>query len=174
MAVMQPNPSSASSAGISVYAKYVADLLAREGARQESLERRALAVITSAGAISALLFGLAAFGVKSDTVTLTSSAKIALAVALGLFAGSALCAIAVGAPAPKTEEAEPKQLKEMLKKRWGDSEFEAERMTTLTRLKVLGADREMNNTKAGFLFLAVILQALALIGVAVSILIILI
>lgn len=172
MEVLESRPSNNDSAGISVYSDYVGEQLAREDARQESLERRALAVITSAGAISTLLFGLAAFNIDKKHFTLPASAKLSLSFALAFFLLSALLAIAVNFPT-KTDEVDPEELTDILKGRWKDSQFEAERMTTLTRLKVFVSARSQNNKKARFLYAAVIAQGLAVAAVAATVWIIL-
>ena len=63
-------------AGSSVYSDYIAEQVSREDARKESLERRGLAVVTSAGAFVALLFGLAAFNVREKHFVLPHSANV--------------------------------------------------------------------------------------------------
>jgi hypothetical protein len=157
-----------SDGGGSVYAEYITEQVTREEARKESIERRGLAVVTSAGALVTLLFGLAAFNIGNRHFTLPHSAKVLLIVALSAFFISALCAIATNFPF-KYDEAKPDELYAAVKNRWADGTPEAERMTSYTRLKVWRSARTKNNLKATYLYWAIIAQGVAVAAVAAAV-----
>jgi hypothetical protein len=167
MAVMPISPSE-NPTGSSVYSKFIAEQVAREDARKESLESRALAVITSAGAISTLLFALAAFNIDSKHFTLPGSAKLSLLAALGCFFFSAVFAIAVNMPF-EYEEVLPEALSKAVNEYWNDSEQAAEKRTSITRLNVLTAARKINGRKALFLLAAITAQGLGVAAIAVAV-----
>jgi hypothetical protein len=154
--------------GSSVYSEYIAEQVAREDARKESLEGRGQAVLTTAGAISTLLFGLAAFNIDSKHFTLPGSAKVLLIVALSFFFVSALAAILTNFPLDY-EEVRPADLREAVDNRWLDSEVTAERMTSITRLKVLASARDRNGLKAHFLYASICLQGVAVACLAAAV-----
>src|SRR5204863_5652630 len=72
-----PGSKASEEPGSSVLLDYLNDQLARQDARKVSLEQRALAVITTSGALVTLLFGLAALSSKrAATFTLPGSASV--------------------------------------------------------------------------------------------------
>jgi uncharacterized membrane protein len=92
-------PATATDPGSSVLAACVQEQLARQDARKTSLEQRGITVITTAGALVTLLFGLAAFTTKrSQTFALPGGASYLLVAALVLFFGAALAAILTNVP----------------------------------------------------------------------------
>lgn len=159
---------SANDGGGSIYAEYISEQVAREETRKESIERRGLAVVTSAGALVTLLFGLAAFNIGDRHFTLPHSAKVLLIIALSAFFISALCAIATNFPF-KYEEVKPDDLYLAVKNRWTDQLPEAERMTAYTRLKVWRSARTKNDLKARYLYWAIIAQGIAVAAVAAAV-----
>jgi hypothetical protein len=154
--------------GSSVYSEYIAEQVAREDSRKDSLEARGQAVLTTAGAIATLLFGLAAFNIGDKHFTLPESAKVLLIFALSFFFLSACAAIATNMPLDY-DEVKPSELREAVKNRWLDPEATAERMTSLTRLKVLSSARTNNDKKARFLYASIWLQGVAVACVAVAV-----
>src|ERR1700694_370776 len=92
-------PASTTDSGASILAAYVQAQLARQDARKTSLEQRGITVITTAGALVTLLFGLAALSTKrAQTFALPAGASYLLVVALVLFFGAALAAILTNVP----------------------------------------------------------------------------
>jgi hypothetical protein len=168
-AALENVPPAAGGAGDSHYADWIGEQLAREDARKESLEKRALAVITTSGALATLLFGLTAFRISgSSDIRLSHTAIASIVVAVIAFLISAACAIFINVPVDY-QEVKPAELKRAVKERWGDSEREAERMISLTQIKVLESARDKNGRKAWLLFWSIAAQAVAVgaIGVAV-------
>jgi hypothetical protein len=147
----------------SPWAAYVIEQLAREDARKDSLEKRGLAVVTTAGALATLLFAFAAFDQKNDAVLLSGSAVDALKRALIAYLVSAGLAIATNAPFFYAE-VKPDAVKKAIKTKWADptAEYEA----TATRVKVFTRARKVNNLKAVALLLAIAAQAVGVFFIA--------
>jgi hypothetical protein len=79
--------------GGSVYTEYIKEQLEAQQKRKESLEARGQQLITVAGALVTLLFGLAALATQAhQTYTLPSEARGYLYGALAMFVLAALAA----------------------------------------------------------------------------------
>jgi len=167
---MAQQESTGQAASVGVYRDYIKEQMAREEARKESLERRALAVVTAAGAFATVLFGLAAFSVDRTTFSLSGWAKVTLSFALLGFVASALLAIAVNYPV-KYEDVKPDELRDAVQ-RDPVAQSAAQRMVALTEVKALKKAREKNGNKADLLAWGIGAEGVAVGFVAATVLII--
>jgi hypothetical protein len=154
--------------GSSVYEQYISEQVAREDVRKDSVEKRGLAVVTTAGVLVTLLLGLAALNIDGKHFVLPFSARVSLTVALAWFFASALCAIATNFPL-KYEEVRPEDLRRAISDHWRDPPEEAEKMTSLTQIKVLASARKKNAVKAACLYAAVVAEGVAVACVAIAV-----
>lgn len=155
--------------GITHYDSLLKEKLASEDARKSSLEQRALAVITTSGALVTLLFGLAALSTKREaTFDLSDFAETALAVALGLFIGAAVLALRTNTPVDY-QEVEADAIQGRINETPPCTSDEAIKDIALTRVDELRSAREKNGEKARQLQWAVGLEVAAVLAVAVAI-----
>lgn len=155
--------------GISQYDSLLKEKLASEDSRKASLEQRALAVITTSGALVTLLFGLGALSTKQEaTFDLSNFAASALAVALGLFIVAAALALRTNRPVDY-QEVKPEEIESRLKEQPPLSEQDAIEDIALTRVKELRSAREKNGKKAKLLQWAMSLEVVAVLAVSVAI-----
>ena len=135
-----------------------------------SLEQRGLAIVGTAGGLVTLLFGLTALTLERDAVTLPTSARALLVVALFLFVAAGLAALVTNIPM-SYEGVTTEALRGAVANRWDDTSAEAVRMTSLTRITVLESAKRKNNLKAVALFVGMVLEivAVALVGAALVI-----
>ena len=82
---MSNPPVEADKSGVAIYCGLLKDELAAQDIRKGSFEQRGLAVVTTAGALATLLFGLAAFSATGTTRPLPRDTKELLVVALVFF-----------------------------------------------------------------------------------------
>lgn len=160
---------------VSRLASYVKTQVERQDARKASLEARGAAVITTAGALVTLLFGVATLSLRDgDKVHLTAGSAGLMATALVLLILAALTAILANVPLPY-EEASVEKLRSALRTKAASelTTFEAERRSAMNDLDVLRSAKDLNGGKARLLVWAFFLEviAVALLGIAVGILI---
>jgi hypothetical protein len=155
-------------AGRSVYATYIKEQLDAQEARKASLETRGVSVITTSGVLVTLLFGLSALTTKAQGFVLPQRSQDFLVAALASFAASGVLAILTNLPL-QYEGVTVAALRTAVKERWDDDAAEAERMTSLTRLKQLHTAKKKNNLKSWLLTGAMSLQVLAVIAVAAAV-----
>jgi hypothetical protein len=160
--------SNAEPSGSSVYAAFIAGLLEEQDARKASLEQRALAVVTTAGALVSLLFGLVALISEADGFTLPRSAHGPLGVGLALFVGAGVLALVVNVPLIYTN-ADPEAIARILDRYWSDSVSDAEMRVAATREKMFKAAQDANELKAWLLVGALTLEVLGVVAVAIAV-----
>ena len=142
----------------------IADQLVDERSRKDSFERRALAVITSAGVVVSLLLGLAPLVHKPPAV-----AQVCFAVALGLFAVAAALGIIASVPR-RYQETAPEHLWPLLEDRfWYGRASIGKRRVAELRLNVLDWARGTNDGLGQLLVWALSLELAALVAVAVAV-----
>jgi hypothetical protein len=152
-----------------VYGAYIKDELAGQEARKASFEQRGLAVVTTAGTLVTLLFGLAALSTATAKGSpLLSEEKVWLGVALGLFVISAILALATNFPL-KYKGPEIADIIERLKATPEDSLEDAAYAVAEVRGDILLAAQQRNTVKGRFLFAALVLEVAAVgcVGVAI-------
>lgn len=158
------------STGVVVYGEYLKEQVAEEQARKSSFEQRGLAVVTTAGTLVTLLFGLAALSTtvgKSDP--LRHEEKVWLGVAVVLFVLSAIAALATNFPL-KYEVVEAKEIEARLNET-PIRDGEAARLDVAeTEITTLTDAKQKNARKGKMLFLAMVLEVLAVtcVGVAIA------
>jgi hypothetical protein len=145
----------------SEYAAFVQELEKAQEARKTSIEQRGLAVVTTAGAIVALLFGLAGLSIRSSaTFTVSHPAAHRLVVGVVLFVVAAALALLTNIPL-WYRTADYTKLSQELKGRWKDPSPEANRQVSATRLKTIQFNAGVNTAKAWLLFAAVLAEVAA-------------
>jgi hypothetical protein len=163
-----PGDEAPTSSATTVYDEYLKDELAGQEARKSSFEQRGLAVVTTAGTLVTLLFGLAALSTTAkNDVPLGGEEKVWLAVSLGLFVLAAVLALATNFPI-KYEGPEPSDIETHL-----DAEEDAataRRQVAFARVKVLTVAQDKNSDKGLLLFGALLVEVAAVSCVGVAIL----
>lgn len=154
----------------SIYGGIVKDQLSEERLRKASLEQRALAVVTTSGALATLLFGLAAFAVQSIKVGLNPWQRDSVLAAVVAFLVAAVVALLVQAPMPY-REARLDALNEWTKKApWHSLDLvAAAREEAVLGYFTIKRARCLNRYKAWLLFAAVLFDVLAVAAVAVAV-----
>lgn len=154
--------------GTAAYGKFVKNQLAAQDERKGSFEQRGVALVTTAGALVTLLFGLAAFATTGKIEQLPHDAKTWLAVALVVFVIAAVLALATNFPfiydAPKAAA-----IRGRLKETPIRDEDAALRDIAFTRLTMLEDAKTKNKWKGRLLFTAMAFEvgAVAFVGVAI-------
>jgi hypothetical protein len=156
------------SGGSSIYHSFVKDRLAEQDARKNSFEQRALAVITTSGALATLLLAFAALVTKSNEFELTSSARCLVVAATVAFATAALAAVATNLPL-NYASVRAEQMGALVKERWGDEEAIAEQRITATLVNLIANAKKLNRIKGWLLFSAVTIEGLAVILLAIAV-----
>jgi hypothetical protein len=145
--------------------------LAEERAARNSLEGRGQNLITSAGVLATLLFGLAAFAVGAGKVQLDIWDRVALILSLALFVGASVAASMTAAPSKRWREASLKALRQRVEPDdWYATDIaEAARRNAKLEVRIFEAAREVNRSKALWLRRAVRLEVGALVSLAVAV-----
>lgn len=155
--------------GVSVYDDLLRSELESEEATKASLEQRGLAVITTSGALVTLLLGLAALSTEPDpTFALSKFAGSALAIALVLFVGAALCGLLTNWPF-KSDQASPSDIEQLLSRDPEPSSDQAQRDNAFARVAELKSGRRSNGHKARLLVVAMLLEVAAVVAVAIAV-----
>jgi hypothetical protein len=151
-----------------VYGAFVSRQLEDQRALKESLDRRALAVITSSGVLVTLLFGLAAITTRASGFHLPQSAHGPLIAALVAFVVACALAVVVSIPF-RYLGASPQDLERIRLNRWREREWVARRRVTGTEIVVIRSYRRANRAKARLLVGASVAQLGALVALAVTV-----
>lgn len=170
--------SSSAPTASTVYGEYIKDELARQDMRQSSFEQRGIAVVTTAGTLVTLLFGLAALSTSSARGNpLHREESVWLAVALVLFFAAAVLAIATNFPidyegpgTPDPKKPDDPSIATRLNATPEDSPDNAAFAVADVRLTILTSAQKKNGRKGKFLFAALAAEVAAVACVAVAIL----
>ena len=167
-------PAAPGSASAGAYAELVKDLLAAEERHVTAIETRAIAVITTSGALVTLLLGLAALVTRVQGNRLSGLELILAAVSVGFFLIAAFAAMWVNRPW-KVWAPDVSKLAVEMWVRWGmGTPHDPVKKATATRIDLLHSARTLTQEKASALFVAVAAQAVAVTLVGVVALIVLI
>jgi hypothetical protein len=154
----------------SVYAKTVDDALASEMAAKASLEQRGIGVVTTSSALATLLFAVAAFGTTAGT-RLEPPAEGFLVTALVFFVLAAIGGLFVNTPmrygAPLMSDLQI-WVADATDWKNGDPN-DAARIVAKKKVTSIDVARVSNGSKALGLYVATILQVVAVTCVAASI-----
>jgi hypothetical protein len=154
------------------YAAFVKELLDAEDKRGDSMETRAIAVITASGTLVTLLLALAALGTRIDTVRIPVAALVFAGISAGLFAASACSAMLAVTPS-RAWGLKPDCLKTELWQRWADADDDALAKITATRLALWETSNKLTQMKAARVFVATVLQFGAGAALAITVIIVL-
>jgi hypothetical protein len=155
--------------GSDVYSDFIKTVLDAEDARKASLEQRGLAVVTTAGALVTLLFGLVSAITGATGYHLPGATHGPLIAAAVLFAFAAAFGIVVNMPF-FYETPTPASLAVSYLHLWGDSVPDAELMVAATRVKLYDSSRKANKKKALLLGTATIFEVGAFVPVTIAVL----
>lgn len=154
--------------------KLIEDQLAEERSTKAALEARANTVITSAGTLTTLLFGLSALATKSNTYALPDLAKGLLMLAVFCFLVAILFALWAAAPATYSELS-VKSLRDVATvKAFGAPATEAEPKIAAALVEVIDGARIGNKKKADHLKRAVIAELGAATVLAIAVIVVLV
>jgi hypothetical protein len=155
------------------YGAYIQRELDVQDKRKASFEQRGVAVITTSGTLVTLLFALAALSTKeADTFELPHGATVWLMIALGLFFGSAILAIATNVPLTY-QSVQADELKARLREDPPRADDLAARDIAFTQLRELESAKALNSAKGWILVSAMALESLAAGCVAIAVALIL-
>src|SRR6266851_2204763 len=156
--------------GTDVYSEFVKALIDAEASRKNSLESRAINVITTSGTLVTLLFALTAAITASKTFTFPVAARGWLVGSGGLFVAAAAISVAVNSPFFYT----PSYLTvQDLRDLWSSTYTDAQAGVAGTRLVALARARSVNTVKAVLLLIAQATQIVGLLVLAIGIYVIL-
>jgi hypothetical protein len=150
-----------------VYGEYLKDELARQDARKASFEQRGIAVVTTAGTLVTLLFGLAALS-KTTTSQLGHEETVWLGIGLVLFVACAGFALATNFPAGYQSVDAP-GFAALVDANPENASNDAEFAVADVRLDILDTAQKKNSRKGSILFVALILELVAVFCVGVAI-----
>jgi hypothetical protein len=163
------DPAPSLPSGASVYSDFLAGELAVQNARKASFEQRGIAVVTTAGTLVTLLFGLAALSTSvAKAEQLSGSTKTALAYALVLFVVSAILALLTNLPIGY-QAVPADEIRDRLREKPGRDADAARRDIALTQVKVLRDAKRKNSLKGWCLFGALVFEVVAVGFVMVAI-----
>lgn len=171
---IRPSPPLANVAG-SVYATVIGDQLTQLRALKASLEQRALAVITTSGALVTLLFAFS--GVTTSVkeavpkgLALAVPTRTILAAAAGLFVIAVILALAVNDPR-QYHELEERDLQRIRQPRKWNSSNTARAAQRVAKLQdsVIRSFRKRNNQKAWILRFAIVAEVAAVVALGVAV-----
>jgi hypothetical protein len=154
------NPT-ATKPGTAVYGEFVKDELTVQDQRKTSFEQRGLAVVTTAGALATLLFGLAAFAAAGKARPLSADAKELLDIAVVVFVAAAILALATNFPLPY-DAPKASAIRGRLREKPMRNEDAAMRDIAFTRAKALEDAKRKNGWKGWMLFGALALEVAAI------------
>ena len=148
---------------------FLDDEIPAERARKNSLEVRALSVISSAGTLVTLLFGLSAVITRVTSFRPSLPTLVLLSVAATLFVISAILAIYCNMPGHYFE-VDPMSLVNLTKEAmWTSKGSGADREVALARLEVLNDWKQVNQRKARVLATAALTEVLAVATTAAAV-----
>lgn len=145
------------------YSELIREQLEEERRRKTSLESRAVAVLTSSGFLTSLLFGLAGVSDLGGKLLASCLGRVALGGALALLLAAAVCAVIVNRVLNYNEPSVD-SLRRLLTEGegWGKTENTGLFRTTELWLKILGDARDRNNGKASWLSRALWAEVVAI------------
>jgi hypothetical protein len=154
------------------YWELVKEQLAEERARKNSLEQRGVAVITSAGALVTLLFGLTALATKAANYILPDLGRVLLVGAGVLFLLAGVLAIAVNW-AVSYSEVTPEGLRDLQSADWSGDESAAAKEVVAAWTDIIEVARSKNGQKGRYLRAAMLSELVALTLVAAAVVVVL-
>lgn len=155
--------------GFEVWAAFFETALTGQEARKSSIEQRGIAVITTSGTLVTLLFAVIGLATKEgQTFTLPNDTRRWLIAAVVLLVLAALCGLASNIPlayAGLTAAG----MRGVIDTMWRESAWAASGRVARTRVDLFDRAQQVNKKKAWILFAGVVLEAGALIPLAVAV-----
>ena len=152
-----------------VYEDLIKEQLAEERNLKASLEQRGITVVTTAGTLVSLLFGLAAVVTTAKQFSVPGATRAWLTVAAGGFLLAAVTAIAINWPR-RYQEAAVEGLRRLVQPTtWKGPNDPAARRVTELRVEILLSARRVNRQKARLLTLALVAEVVGISCVAMGI-----
>ncbi|HVQ93574.1 MAG TPA: hypothetical protein VMU51_21230 [Mycobacteriales bacterium] len=150
------------------YQKLLLDQLADERATKTSLEQRGIAVISTAGTLVAITLGFVGLANRGDTNVLPATAMLLLMIALSLLVGASAGGLLINLPArsPIIDTSDLAGITAQHDQHITPPDSSREEYDTFARLLI--ELRKVTRTRTRALFLALILEVLALILMASS------
>jgi hypothetical protein len=143
-------------------------LLKDQNDRKASIEQRGLAVITTCGSLATLLFGLVALVTGAENFSLPRQANGPLGMALVGFTAAALVALATNAPLFYVN-IKMKKARDQIWKHWDKGKGDALQRIAGMRMNVIVRAQLVNSFKAWLLALAMLLEVIAVVAVAIAV-----
>jgi hypothetical protein len=141
-----------------IYAEIVERQLAVEQERKASLESRGLSVVTSAGALTALLLGVLSVLTRADATDLPIGARWCLAGAALAFVAAAALALKVNAPRLYPFLSSDDMRRMVTADLWEKAPSPAKRRVTENLVAQIEVYRKLNEVKARALTRALLLE----------------
>jgi hypothetical protein len=141
-------PDDPSNLAAETFAELIKEQLSEERARKSSLEQRGGFVITTAGTLVTLLFGLAAVVTARKTFVVPHDARILLAIALGFFVSAAIGGLLANLPWGYAEVDEAALARLVERDLWQGPILPASRRASEARVEILLSARRANQKKA--------------------------
>lgn len=154
--------------------KMVEDQLAEERSTKSSLETRAIAVITSSGALVTLLFALAALVTKPAEYELPNAARAVLLLTVLAFITAAVLAIVAATPGTYQEITVESLKAATTETAMGAPASQGEPRIAQVLVQIIETARTKNAAKARYLKAAVTTEAIAAVLLATAIVIVLV
>lgn len=150
------------------YVSFIGQQLDLEHARRAALDQRAMAVLTSSGAFTTLVFAVVTASRGGETA-LSDSTRWFVVAALVSLVGSALAAL-WATNLLKYKVTDVATLRAMLDSaHWGDDEIDARNVTATSQVNSIESLRAGNDRKAYRVVLAIVLQSLAFLALTVAV-----
>ena len=166
-----PSPAPAPSPGGGIYGPYIKSLLDYELTRKSGLEARASAVVSTAGTLVTLLFGLVAVVTGATTFSLPGTAHGWLIAAVILFViaiGLAVAVVVIPHPYGQVNLGEgPAQL-------WRETAYSASVHVAEAQVQLITVVRRRNAANARLVLVSGLAELLALAMLAVAVILILV
>jgi len=151
--------------GVAVYCALLKDELAAQDVRKASFEQRGLAVVTTAGVLASLVFGLAAFASTGKTHPLPQDTRELLILALAVFVAAGVLAILTNLPIAYRV---PKPAQLLRRAQQDESETHALRWVAGVYEGMLTDAKRKNKCKGELLFGALTLEIIAVVIVTIA------
>jgi lysylphosphatidylglycerol synthetase-like protein (DUF2156 family) len=155
----------------SVYSKVLLDEVSKESTRQQAIEQKGLAVITTSGVLVTLMFGLGALATNAKGFTLPVAAVPALIAAVLLFLAASVLAILTNWPGGYQALDQRSLLGMTGPVSWSGPADVASRRVAQAHAQIVLAARVTNTLKAVLLAAAISCEVMAVVVLAVAILI---
>jgi len=157
----------------SIYGKVLDDEVSRETARQQGIEQKGLAVITTSGVLVTLMFGLGALATNANQFVLPTVATPWLVTSVLLFLVAAVMAILTNWPGGYQALDQRSLLRMTGLVSWSGAADDASRRVAQAHVQIVLAARITNTRKALLLSTSIAAEVIAVIALAIAIVLVL-